>query len=198
MFNIKRNKKSEIILDVQLNPMPLLLKLAYLIEKLFSSKIYYTIPMGLGIGFGFAIVVFSNPTTTIANSQLEVRKNDNIIPKEIIIENINFTSVIKNQTSYSLIPIHWRSSTINFLDFPGKTSGQLVIASKNNFLHDVKLGEKIIIKGANNGIYQFSTYEIKEIESKDINNLMVNNQAKVIVLNPVNILGTNFLTVLAK
>lgn len=198
MFSIKRNKKAEIILDVHLSPMPVILRLANLIDKLFSSKIFYSIPMGLGIGFGFAIVVFSSPANTIANSQLQVNNRTQITPLEITLTNINYTSQIRNQTAYSLIPVKWNDNTINFINFPGRSDNQLIIASKSNFLQDVRLGETVIIKGSNNGIYQFSIYEIKEIESKDINNLMVNNQAKVIILNPTNVLGTKYLTALAK
>ena len=116
----------------------------------------------------------------------------------ITLENINFTAPVKSQVAYSLIPLKWDSNTINFINFPGKTDNQLIIASKESFLNDVSLGENIKVEGKNNGIYQFSIYEIKEIESKDINNLMVNNQAKIIILNPTNRLGTKYLTALAK
>jgi hypothetical protein len=198
MFSIKRNKKAEIILDVQLNPLPVILRIANIIDKLFSSKVFYSIPMGLGIGFGFAIVVFSSPSSTIANSQLQVKNTAQITPLEITLTDINYTSQVKNQTAYSLIPVKWNDNTINFINFPGKTDNQLIIASKSNFLNDVRLGEKVIIKGSNNGIYQFSIYEVKEIESKDINNLMVNNQAEVIILNPINMIGTKYQAALAK
>ncbi|NCN87537.1 MAG: hypothetical protein GW941_01430 [Candidatus Pacebacteria bacterium] len=198
MFSIKRNKKGEIILDLQLNPVPVVLKVANMIDKLLSSKVYYSIPMGLGVGFGFAIVVFSNPTNSIANSNLQIENTTKMIPKEITIKDINFTSQVITQTAYSLIPLTWENQTISFTNFPGKTDQQVIIASKDNFINEVSLGENVLIEGSNNGLYQFSVYEIKEIESKEINNLMVNNQAKVIILHPKNTLGTKYLTALAK
>jgi hypothetical protein len=198
MFSVKRNKKDEIILDLQFNLFPLLLKFFSTLDVVFSSKAFYSIPMGLGLGFGFAIIVFSNPSGTIANSKLNLLDNPIIIPTQITLENINFTSSIKNQTAYSLIPLKWKNSTINFVNFPRKLDTQTIIGSKDNFVNQINLGEKIIIEGKNNGVYRYSVYEIKELQSKDINNLMSNNQAKVIILNPSNSLGTKYLAALAK
>ena len=195
---MKRDRNGDLILNINLNPFPLILKLLSSLDIVFSSKVFYTIPTGLGIGFGIGLVIFSNPSGTIANSTIATGKIRNIIPYRITIPNQNFTSLIKKQTSYSLIPFKWSDKVINFISFPGKKDQQIIIAAKENFIEDINLGERIKIEGTNNGLYQYLVFQIRDIPSKDINNLMNENEAKLIILNPTNHLGSNYLVALAK
>ena len=198
MFKIKRNRNNDLILDINLNPLNFLLKTMSSLDIIFNSKIFYSIPMGLGIGFGIGIVIFSSPSKTIATTPLFKYDTVALIPHKIALENQNFTSVIKEQLSYSLIPLKWSNSSVNFINFPGKIDGQLIIGIKGDLVKNVSLGEVIKLEAKNNGIYSYSIFHIREISSQDINNLMTNNDAKLIIINPANVLGSSYLVALAK
>jgi hypothetical protein len=198
MFRIKRNRNGDLILDINLNPFNFLLKFLSSLDIIFHSKIFYSIPMGLGIGFGIGIVIFSNPSSTTANTTQANYGIVTLSPHKITLQKQNYTSVVKNQSSYSLIPLKWSSDVINFTNFPGKVKGQVIIGTKDKLIENVSLGEKIKLEATNNGIYSYSIFHIREIASKDINSLMSDNDAKLIIINPTNILGSNYLVALAK
>lgn len=198
MFGIKRNKKGELILNINFNPLSLIIKVLSSLDIIFNSKIFYSIPTGLGIGFGLGIVIFSNPSSTIANTPLFRSQLSNITPYRITLAEQNFTSLITKQTSYSLIPLKWTDKVVNFISFPGKENQQIIIGAKENFIQNVKLGEQIKIEGSNNGVYYYLVSQIREIKSEDINNLMSENNARLIILNPTNPLGSKYLVALAK
>ncbi|MDH5533289.1 MAG: hypothetical protein OEX81_02585 [Candidatus Pacebacteria bacterium] len=198
MFRIKRNRYGDLILDINLSPFDFLLKLLSSLDIIFNSKIFYSIPMGLGIGFGIGIVVFSNPSSTIATTPKVKYDIITLTPHKITLDKQNYTSLVKDQSSYSLIPLKWTDEVINFLNFPGKVEGQVVIGTKDKLIENVSLGEKIKLEATNNGIYSYSIFHIREIASKDINSLMNDNDAKLIIINPTNVLGSNYLIALAK
>lgn len=198
MFRIKRNRSGDLILDINLNPFNFLLKFLSSLDIIFNSKVFYLVPMGLGMGFGIGIVIFSNPSSTIATTPQVEYDIVTLTPHKITLNKQNFSSVVKNQSSYSLIPLKWTSDVINFINFPGKTDGQVIIGIKDNLIKNVSLGEKIKLEAANNGIYSYSIFHIREIKSKDINRVMSNNDAKLIIINPTNIFGSNYLIALAK
>lgn len=197
MFNIRRNQKGEILLDISFNPFNFFYNTFSGLDYIFSSKIFYTIPTGLGLGFGFALIVFSQPTTIQADNFITDDKLNNLVAKEIIIENQNFSTNLTKQYSYTLLPLKWNNSNVFFESFPNQ-NGQLMIGSKDIEIEELKLGEKVTIIGENNGKYIFSIFEIKQLNNNEINYLITDNQSKVIILSPENSLGTRYLSALAR
>lgn len=197
MFNIRRNQKGEILLDISFNPFNFFYNTFSGLDYIFSSKIFYTIPTGLGLGFGFALIVFSQPTTIQADNFITDDKLNNLVAKEIIIENQNFSTNLTKQYSYTLLPLKWNNSNVFFESFPNQ-NGQLMIGSIDIEIEELKLGEKVTIIGENNEKYIFSIFEIKQLNNNEINYLITDNQSKVIILSPENSLGTRYLSALAR
>jgi hypothetical protein len=198
MFTIKRNKKDEVILDITLNPIPALITFFSSLDTFFSSKIFYTIPMGLGLGFGLALIVFSQPMQITADTSNNEAIHETTKPIKITLPEKNYTSTLEEQNNFSLVPLQWKSRTIWYPFFPQAQSGLIVIGIRNTQANNFFLGEEVRLTGANNGVYQYSIYEIRSIVTKDIQSIIKNNTAKVIILHPTNIIGSEYLLALAK
>lgn len=197
MFNIRKNKNGELLLDINFHPFRFLYNLLSSLDYLFSSKVFYTIPMGLGLGFGFAIIVFAQPKAIRADSIFSQVSVHNLVITELIISQQNLSLSLEKQANYTLLPLRWTNNNVFFSSVPNQKN-QIVIGSKDIEIEKITLGEKITVIANNNGQYSFSVYEVKQIDNNEINYLMANNESQLIILSPENQLGTKYLAALAK
>lgn len=194
MFVIQRKKNGDLILEVRFNPFSNLLKFFTKIDLIFSQKIFYLLPMGLGIGFGLGFVIFSQPQ--ISSAGISANQSE-ITPKQLIITSQANNYFIENQDKFTLIPTAWSNEVVYF---PNWTSNQnqIVIAGKNFELSTLPLGTEIKIVASNQGQYSFNVFHFKELKSQNINELKNDAEASLILVKPTNLLGTNVQVILAK
>lgn len=198
MFSIERNRKKEILLNVNFNLLDFLTSFFITLNKIFSSKAFYLIPTGLGIGFGIGMVVFSQPSKINAEESTQQIVQQVIIPQRITIPEINFTSIINNQTNFSLLPINWKNDLIYFSNFSYRGKAPLLISSKENIVEDLKLGDKIIITGKNNGRYKYAITQTKQLPAKDFYRALEGVNTKIILISTTNFVGTELLLAFGK
>ena len=191
MFSLKRNKKNEIILKINFNLIDLLISFFVNLNQVFASKRFYLIPMGLGIGFGLGITIFSNPNKISAQNEIAQIISQQIIPEKILIKNINFTGIINKQNNFSLLPINWQEDLVYFSNFNSKQHSPLVVASKEDLVTDLNLGNEIIITAKNKGQYKYKITQTKLISTKDFYSATEDTNAKIIIISSSNFVGTN-------
>jgi hypothetical protein len=198
MFSIKRNRKKEILLNVNFNLLDFLTNFFVTLNKIFSSKAFYLIPTGLGIGFGIGVVVFSQPSKINAGEPTQQIIQQSVAPHRITIPEINFTSIISDQTNFSLLPINWKNDLIYFSNFSYRGKAPLLISSKENIVEDLKLGDKVVITGKNNGRYRYAITQTKQLPAKDFYRALEGVSAKVILISSTNFVGTELLLAFGK
>ncbi len=194
MFAIDRRTNGDLVLKIGFNPMTNLLKFFTKIDFIFSQKVFYLLPMGLGIGFGLGMVIFSQPQ--ISNAGVNNTLSE-IIPQELKISSQNKNYFVENQDKFTLIPTAWSNEVVYFPNWPN-SQNQLLIASQDFDLSTLPLGSEIKILAKNQGQYTYHTYHIKELKSQQINSLKNDQEAKIILIKPTNFLGTNLQVLLAK
>ncbi len=194
MFAIQKKKNGDLILEVGFNPFSNLLKLLSKLDYLFSQKIFYLLPMGLGIGFGLGLVIFSQPQ--LSNAGINASQSE-IIPQELTILAHKSNYFVENQDKFTLIPTAWSSEVVYFPNW-ANNQNQIVIAGKNFDLTSLPLGSEIKITAKNQGQYTFFVYHYKELKSQNINELKNDTTARLILIRPTSFLGTNLQILLAK
>lgn len=194
MFAIKRLRSGEILFNFDWQPFPLFLKFIVNLDKLFSKKIFYLGIMGLGIGFGLSLVVFSQPYQIKAGSSYQ---HTTIKPQTLIIPTSQLNLKVTHQNYFSLTTNAWSSQTVyfdNWLNY----SDIFIIGSTSLKSSKLDLGDELQIVAKNQGLYKFHVYHLREILSKDINQLKSETEAKLIIILPENWLGLKNQVVLAK
>lgn len=194
MFAIDKRKNGDLILEIGFNPFSSLLKLLTKIDFLFSQKIFYLLPMGLGIGFGLGLVIFSQPQLSNAGTNIQPSE---IIPQELKISSQGKNYFVTNQDKFTLVSTAWKSNAVYFPHWPNNQR-QLLIASQDFDLSSLELGSEIKILGKNQGIYTYRVYHFKEMKSQSINSLKNDQEAQLILIKPMNFLGTDIQAVLAR
>lgn len=194
MFVIKKKRTGDIELSLTLNPVAKLLSGLTKLDLLFSRKIFYLLPMGLGIGFGLGLVIFSQPASLRAGLSAN---QPTLTPEQLTLPAQKRTYFVAPQDKFSLIAATWNNQTVFF---PGWTSSdkQLVIASSQLSLDQIELGETLEVLATNQGIYRYQVYHLKEVAGQNINGLKNEPEAGLILIKPSNWLGTKAQVVLAK
>lgn len=194
MFAIKKKRNGEVEFLWTFNPLLNLIDLFAFLDKLFSRKIFYLLPTGIGIGFGIGLVIFSQPASLNASN---TSLSDNLKPISITIPSQGLKLVTENQNKFSLITTTWANHTVNFAGL-SSSNEQFIVGTKNTDLTKFKLGDVIEVHASNQGIYAYQVYHTKEIETRNFNQLKAENNIGLILVQPTNLLGTAAYAVLAK
>lgn len=194
MFVMKRMRSGEIKLDLEVNIFPPLLWIFSKLDQLFSRKIFYLLPTGVGLGFGLGIVIFSQPARLQAESaQAQVE----LLPQEVILPAQQSHLFLTQQAKFTLIPSSFNADQIAFTNWTN-AQRQMAIASRDFDLSQIKLGDQIQIVASNHGRYSYTVYHLKFMPSQEINQLKNESAAKLVMMEPQNWLGTTVQVALAK
>ena len=190
MFDLKRNRKSELILKINFNfnLWQSLHKIFEFLNFVFSKKIFYVIPMGLGLGFGLSLVILSNPDLSYANNLVN-NSSKSVIYKKLILEQDNLSFNIKSSQTLNLL------SNLQTEDVTQLQNNQ-IITVKN--LPELSLGQVIKLVGQNNGLYEFRVIETKLINSNEYQTLLAENKNNLILFSQNNLIGSKLLATIAK
>ncbi|MCL4208642.1 hypothetical protein KJZ63_03360 [Patescibacteria group bacterium] len=194
MFAIDRRRNGDLVLEIGFNPVASLIKFFTKLDFIFSQKVFYLLPMGLGIGFGLGIVIFSQPQ--ISSAGVNATPSE-IVPQELKVTSQNKNYFVGNQDKFTLIPTTWSNEIVYFPNWPNNQN-QLLIASQDFDFSNLSLGSEIKILAKNQGQYTYHVYHFKELKSQQINSLKNDQDAKVILVKPTDFLGTNLQVLLAK
>lgn len=194
MFAIKRTKNGDIECRISFNLINLGLRSLGRLDRLISHKLFYLMSMGLGIGFGISVVIFSRPIPTYAGnsgvSQL-------LIPEQVISSSHNLSLTVATQPTFTLIAGQWKKPAVYF-DHWSNRPEQIAVGIASDLLPQWQLGDKIQILAANQGLYTYTIYHLKQVKSQDILQLRHEPDAQLIIISPENWLGTTNWVALAK
>lgn len=194
MFAIDKRKNGDLVLEIGFNPINSLVKFFTKVDFIFSQKVFYLLPMGLGIGFGLGLVIFSQPQ--ISNAGTSSFQSE-IVPQELKIVSQNKNYFVESQDKFTLIPKAWSNDVVYFPNWTNNQS-QLLIASESFDFSTLSLGSELKLLAKNQGQYTYHVFHLKEFKSQQINSLKNDLEAKLILVKPTNFLGTNVQVLLAK
>ncbi len=158
------------------------------LDQVTKHKAGVTAVAGIGIGLGFSLIVFSQPTTIQAD-----------IP--MIQSNVTYrveARELRLPSHKVATPIIWNDRSAGLGE-----SGTVLIEVKGNHpvSSDVKklqLGESVDVIGSNNGIYSYTVVETREVATEELNSVLQHTRETVVIYTPVDFLNTKSFVVIAR
>jgi hypothetical protein len=140
------------------------------------------------------VVIFSRPLTSLASDS---SYNQQLVPLQVRLPDQNLVYKIEPQQAFTLLPSQWENEVVYFNHWSNNPQ-QIILASKDEVLETVTLGEKVEIIASNQGIYSYTIYNLRLVKSQDLLELKNETNANLIIITPQNWLGTTNLVALAK
>lgn len=206
--SLRKNKNGDVILSFNFEVIGawlassltwILVSLFQFLETIYQKKILLGLA-GLGLGFGFTLIVGQRPSlgwatnSTVINARLvdiekvslpqlfeEIKVNRGEVTKPVCLSNT------AQQLSGSLV------ETRRPIVLSGCQT-QPVYAK----LENLNLGDEVMLTGINHGQYRYRIIEIKETNTDGLNTLIGQSGRAAIIFTPTNIWETQFLVIVAK
>jgi len=162
-----------------------------------ASQFTLSLLMALGLGFGFSITVFSQPSGASAFPSIEVKANGGIEVRSLKINDLKI--MVREKTdqinlNQNVAYHHPESAKI------GDHTGVLLSLSGNYYptIQNTKLGDKVQLTGKNNGIYNYTVVETRLIKKSEVHSLLVQNSETIIIYADTNILNDQTSVLIAR
>ncbi len=154
---------------------------------------------GLGLGFGFTIIVGQRPVNSWASAQ-PTSDDQAITVAKVSLPHL--LTEIKVEQNEKLQPA-CLSDRAQLLGGSLTNFNQAIVISGCtrspvfNQLEKLNLGDEIILVGSNRGRYHYQVIEIKEVRSDDLS-LLTQDKAAVVLFTPTDLFATQLFAVVAK
>jgi hypothetical protein len=167
------------------------------LELIYQKKLLLGLA-GLGLGFGFSIIVGQRPSSSWATNSIN---QSAIVATEIslprLFEQLEVKKVDQLKPVCLLTQAQLLSGSLADLNKP------IVIAGCSsqpvfNKLGELNLGDEIIIQGNNGGRYHFQVVEIRDTDVESLDTFKQLNTSGLLIFTPTNLLATRYLAILAK